>query len=34
MLGRMIEKPADKEIDGAVEGRGEQHPLALRRGRV
>jgi len=34
MLGRMIEEPADQDIDGVVEGRGVQHPLALRRGRV
>ena len=34
MLGRMVEEPADKDIDSMVQGRGEQHPQALRRGRI
>jgi hypothetical protein len=34
MLGRVAEEPADENIDGVVEGRREEHPLALWRGRV
>jgi 5-methylthioribose kinase len=34
MLGRIVEEPADQDIHGVVKGRGEQHPLALRRGCV
>ncbi len=34
VLGRIVEEPADEDIHGVVEGRGEQHPLPVRRGRV
>jgi 5-methylthioribose kinase len=34
VLGRVVEEPADQDIHDAVRGRGEDHPLALRRGAV
>ena len=34
MLRRAVHEAPREDVDGSVEGRGEQHPLALRRGHV